>query len=77
MVAAFGIVGAGAIATPSGVVISDGPGAVGLTAEGGGGHSARVPEWPAGVLSGAPLSQPRRASSVRKCDIQGFLLIDS
>ena len=71
IVAAFGIVGAGAIATASGVVISGGPGAVGLMGEG----SARVPEGPAGGLSGAPSSQPRRASSVSNCDIQGFLLI--
>ena len=39
IVAAFGIVGAGALASASGVVISGGPGAVGLTGEG----SARVP----------------------------------
>ena len=77
IVAAFGIVGAGAIATASGVLISGGPGAVGLTGEEGRGHSARVPEGPAGGLSGAPLSQPRRASSVSNCDIQGFLLMAS
>ena len=77
IVAAFGIVGAGAIATASGVVIDGGPEAVGLTGEGEGGHSARVPEWPAGRLSGAPASQPQRASSVSNCDIQGFVLINS
>ena len=71
IVAAFGIVGAGAIATASGVVISGGPGAVWLTGEG----SWRVPEGLAGGLSGAPSSQPRRAFSASNCDIQGFLLI--
>ena len=77
IVAAFGIVGAGAIATASGVVISGGPGAVGLTGDGGAGRSARVPEGPAGALSGAPSSQPRRASSVSNCASQGFLLMAS
>ena len=73
IVAAFGIVGAGTIATASGVVISGGPGAVGLTGE----SSARVPEGPAEGLSGAPSSQPRRAFSVSNSAIQGFLLIPS
>ena len=73
IVAAFGIVGAGAIATALGVVISGGRGALGLTGEG----FARVPEGPTGGLSGAPSSQPRRASSVSNCDIQGFFLINS
>ena len=73
IVAAFGMVGAGAIAKASGVVISGGPGAVGLTGEG----PARVPEGPAGGLSGAPSRQPRRTSSVSNCDIQGFVLITS
>ena len=77
IVAAFGIVGAGAIATASGIVIDDGPEPVGLTGKGGGGCSARVPEGPAGEQSGAPSSQPRRASSVSNCDIQGLLLINS
>ena len=77
IVAAFGIVGAGAIATALGVVISDGPGAVGLTGEGGVGRSARVPEGPAGGLSGASSIQSRRASSVSNYDIQGFLLMAS
>ena len=77
IVAVFGIVGAGAIATASGIIIDGGPEAVGLTGEGGGGRSVSVPEGPAGGLSGAPLSQPRRASSVSNCDIQGFLLINS
>ena len=36
-----------------------------------------VPEGPAGGLSGARSSQPRPASSVSNCDIQGFLLINS
>ena len=76
-VAAFGIVGAGAIATASRVVISGGPGAVGLTGDGGAGRSASVPEGPAGGLSGAPSSKPRRASSVSNCDIQGFLWMAS
>ena len=35
IVSAFGIMGAGAIATASGVVITSGPGAVGLTGKGG------------------------------------------
>ena len=73
IVAAFGIVRAGTIATASGIVISGGPGAVGSTGEG----SARVPEGPAGGLSGAPSSPPPRASSVSNCDIQAFLLIAS
>ena len=77
IVVAFVIVGAGAIATASGVVIDGGPEAVGLTGEAVGGRSARVPEGPAGGLSGAPSSQPWRASSVSNCDIQGFLLINS
>ena len=77
IVAAFGIVGAGAIATASGVLIDGGPQAVGLTGEGGGGRSARVPKGPAGRLSGAPSSQPRRASFVSNCNIQWFLLINS
>ena len=72
IVAAFSILGAGAIATASEVVIDDRPKAVGLTGEGGAGRSARVPEGPAGGLSGAPSSQPGRASSVRNCDIEGF-----
>ena len=37
IVAAFGVGGAGAIVPALGVVISGGPGAVGLTGEGGGG----------------------------------------
>ena len=77
MVAAFGIVGAGAIAPASGVGISRGPGAVGLTGEEGGGRPPRVPKGPAGGLSGAPSSQSRRASSVSNCVIQGFLLMAS
>ena len=77
IVAAFGIVRASAIARASGVVISGGPEAVGLMGEGGGGRSERVPEGPAGGLSGAPSSQPWRASSVSNCDIQGFLLMAS
>ena len=71
IVAAFGIVGGGAIATASSVVISGGPEAVELTGEG----SARVSKGPAGGLSGAPSSRPRRAYSVSNSDIQGFLLI--
>jgi len=63
-----GAEGAGAIVTASGVVIDGGPRA---------GRSVRVPEGPAGGLSRAPSSQPRRASSVSNCDIQGFLLITS
>ena len=77
IVAAIGIVGAGAIAAASEVVIEGGLKAVELTGEGAGGHSARVPEGPAGWLSGAPSSQPWRASSVSICDTQGFLLINS
>ena len=77
IVVAFGIMGAGAMATASGVVIPGGPAAVGLTGERGGGRSARVPEGPAGGLSGAASSQPRRASSVSSYDIQGFLLMAS
>ena len=77
IVAVFGIVGASAMATASGVMIPGGPGAVGLTGEGGGERSARVPEGPAGGLSVAPSSQPRRASSVSNYDIQGFLLMAS
>ena len=49
IVAAFGIVRAGAIATASVVVIYGGTVAVGLTGEG----SARFPKGPAGGLSGA------------------------
>ena len=77
IVAAFGIVGAGAIATASWVVIDGGPVAMGLTGEGEGGRSTRVPVGPAGGLSVAPSSQPPRAFSVSNCDIQGFLLINS
>ena len=76
IVAAFGIVGAGAMATASGVVIDGRPEAVGLTGEGGGRRSTRVPERPAGGLSWEPSSQPWRVSSVSNCDIQGFLLIN-
>ena len=50
IVAAFGFVGAGAIATASGVMISGGPRAVGLTGEGGGGTFC---EGPRGACRGA------------------------
>ena len=73
IVAAFGIMGAGAIATASGVVISGGPEAVGLRGEG----SAMVLKGAAGALSGAPSSQSQRASSISSCNILGFLLIAS
>ena len=76
IVAAVGIVGAGAIATASGVMLDGRPEAVGLTGEGGGRGSARVPEGPAGGLAGALSSQPRRASCVSNCDILGFLFIN-
>ena len=71
IVAAFRIMGAGAIATVLSVVISGGPQAGELTGEG----SARVSKGPARGLSGAPSSRPRRAYSVSNCDIQGFLLL--
>ena len=77
IVAEFGIVGPGAIATASEVVIDGRPEALGLMGEAGEGLSLRVPEGPAGGLSGAPSSQPRRASSVSNCDIQRSLLIYS
>ena len=73
--AAFSIVGAGPIATASRVVIDGGPEAMGVTGEGGGARSARVPVGPAGGLSGAPWSQPQGTSSVCNCDIQEFLLM--
>ena len=77
IVAAFGMVGAGAIATPSVVVIDGGPEAVRLTGEGRGRCSVWVPVRPVGGLSGAPLRHPRRACSISNCDILGFLLINS